>query len=232
MGHVATNGNNWTEGSLLFWVWVYFNIKNICSPNSLLWGSLCWPRYALATSPELVRHVSATCPPCVRLASTMCPPCVRLDAAVAASPHFVRDVSALCPPFACLVSALCLPWVRFGRASKSCPPYVHFDRLVSYVFLWVCLVSVHHVSAMCPLFVSPGPPCVLASGPCPLVACCGAGPWRHEVKFFSALRNPPRLYCMPARQFPWHSLWPPKFGLCKRTLCLKNCLGSMLVYIF
>ena len=29
---------------------------------------------------------------------------------------------------------------------------------------------------------------------------------------------------MPAGQFPWHSFWFPKFSLCKRTLCLKNCL--------
>ena len=43
---------------------------------------------------------------------------------------------------------------------------------------------------MCPLFASLGPPCVLASQLCPLVACCGAGPRHHEVKFFLSIAQP------------------------------------------
>ena len=51
---------------------------------------------------------------------------------------------------------------------------------------------------MRPLFPSTAPPSILASGLCPLVACCKE-------------RNPPHLYCMPTGQFPWHSLWLHKF---------------------
>ena len=110
-----------------------------------------WPRYALATFPELVRHVSALCllgpslrtlstamcPPCVRHVSTLCPPCVRLVSGLAAPPNLVRRVSAMYPPCAHLVSALGPPCVRFGA-----PP-----NLVCHVAL-----CVHHVSAPCLLF--------------------------------------------------------------------------------
>ena len=97
-----------------------------------------------------------------------------------------------CPP----LSALCPPRVRFGRASKPCPPPVSASS-VSIMYS----PCVRSLSALRPLFASSGAPCVLASGFCPLVACCGAGPWHHKVK-----RNPPLLYCMPTVQFPWHSL--------------------------
>ena len=129
-------------------------------------------------------------------------------------PPCVRLASAVRPPCVRLAPASCPPGVRFGRASKPCPPCVCLLCLPC-----VCppcarslSAQVHHVSS--PLdFVRQG---------------------RGIMKqnYFSALRNPPRLYCMPAGQFPWHSFWLPKFGLCKRTLYLKNCLGSMLVYFF
>ena len=93
----------------------------------------------------------------------------------------VRHVSALAAP-PNLVRLLCL--------SHVCPP------------------CVRSLSAMCLLFASSGPTlCVLASGLCPLVASCGAGPWHHKVK-----RKPRRLlYCMPTGQFPWHLLGLHKF---------------------
>ena len=43
---------------------------------------------------------------------------------------------------------------------------------------------------MRPLFVSSGHACVLASELCPFVACCGAGPWHHEVKSLFSIAQP------------------------------------------
>ena len=143
------------------------------SPNSLL-GKKGWPRYALATSPELVHHVSAMCP-------ALCPPLVRLVLlALAAPPVLVRHLSALCPP--CVVgfgappllvrplSARCPPCVRlvllaFGRASSPCPPLV---RLVSTLCCWLwrastpCPPLVRQVSSLCPA-------CVVGFGAPPLL---------------------------------------------------------------
>ena len=140
------------------------------SPNSLLWGSLLekagrdmlWP---------CLRSLSAMCPPRVCLVCALCPPGVRFGPASKPCLPFVLRMSALCPPCDRLVSATFPPCVHFAHASKPCAP-----PLVSG--LW---------STMCPpcvLFVSSGPPCVLASGLCPLVARCGAGPWHHEAEFF------------------------------------------------
>ena len=201
------------------------------SPNSLLWGSLLekkagrdmlWghPRSlsALCLSPFRLRlqTLSAMCPPCDRHVSALCLPRVRFESALAASPDLVRHVLAMCPPSVHRVTTMCLPCIR------SLPTVVHYVT-------------------MCPPFVGAGPPCVrsglgLPFGLCPLLACCGAGQWHHQTKFFLTIAQPTAfiLYCMPVGQFPWHSFWLPKFGLCKRTLCLKNCLGSksMPVYFF
>ena len=108
-----------------------------------------------------------------------------------------------------------------GRIPGACPPCV---RLVSaLITLWPHLQT---LSAMCL-------PCVPASTvwlPCVRhVPALWQGCGIISQNFFCPLRSPQRWYCMPVGQFPWHSFWLPKLGLCKRALCLKNCLGSMLV---
>ena len=93
-----------------------------------------------------------------------------LVSAIALPPKLVRHMSAVWPPCARHVSAL-----------AASPPLVSASRVC------VCPPCVRSLSAMCPLFASSGPPSVLASGLCPLVACCGAGPWHHKVKFFLSI---------------------------------------------
>ena len=145
------------------------------SPNSLLWGSPLqnkgWSQYALAASPELVRHVSALIPlwPRLHTLSAMCPPCV-------------RHVSAMCP--------LCVP---------SSPPFVfHVSALPPCVCLlclpFVCPPCVRSLSDR-PLSAQVGVPASL----CPLLACCGAGPWHHEVKLFLSIVQP--------AAFLFHARW-------------------------
>ena len=119
-----------------------------------------------------------------------------------------------CPPCVRRLSALCMPWVRLAT-----PP--NLVRLVS-ARLMCAAPSPHfvrHVPALCQL----------KSTMCPRGLLWGkaVASWS---KILSALPNPPRLYCMPAGQFPWHLFGLHKFRPCKRTLRLKNCLGSMLVY--
>ena len=131
---------------------------------------------ALAASPHFVRHVSALCPPCVRLVSALCPHLSALGRASKACPPCVslnplwprlQTLPAICPPCDCLVSAMCTPCARhvsalgappnlcLVSASKSCMPLVCLPR--------VCQTPcVRSLSAMCPLFASSGPPCVLA----------------------------------------------------------------------
>ena len=109
--------------------------------------------------------------------------------ALAASPELVRHVSAVCPPCVRLESVLAVP----PNLVRLCRP----------------LVSAFYVSTTCLLCVSPGLPYVLDSGLCPLVACCAAGPWHHEVKFFLSIAQP--------TAFILHAH--------KRTPCLKKCLG-------
>ena len=100
-----------------------------------------WPRYTLATSPELVRHVSGLYPPLVRLvllALAASPELVRIVLlALNASPELVRHVSATCPPWV----------VGYGPASCPCPP-LHLSAL--YCWLWPRLQP---LSALCPPLV-------------------------------------------------------------------------------
>ena len=129
---------------------------------------------ALAAPPVLVRHLSTLCPPSVvgfgplvRQVSPRCPPCVCL-------------VSALC---SWLLPALCPPCVLvFGRSSSPCRP------LVRQVFAYnVRLYSVW-------ILFTVGPSCVrhhvLSARLCPLLTCCGAEPWHHQVKFFLTIAQP------------------------------------------
>ena len=95
-----------------------------------------------------------------------CPPRVRPVSALSTlSPLWPRlqTLSAMCPP--CL--GLRPPCVRpFGCASKPCLPCVRL--------------------AFCPSCV-----CLsLAPGLCPLLACCAAGPWHHQAKFFRTIAQP------------------------------------------
>ena len=119
----------------------------------------------------------------------------------------VRHVSAMCPPCVCLESALAAP-----------------PALVPHVPLCLSLVSALCVFTMCP-------PCARSlaaqihhvSSSLDFVRS-----WHHEVKSFLSIMQP-TTFILHALQFPWQSFWAPQFGLCKRALCLKNCLGSMLV---
>ena len=108
----------------------------------------------------------------------MCPPCVYLVSVLAVPPNLVRHVSA---------SRVRLLFVQ--TLSAICP-LCH--RLVSPRFR----LRFQTLSALCPPLVSAS--CVSTM--------CPPGPWHHET-FFSALCNPAHLYCMPAGQLPWHSLW-------------------------
>ena len=119
--------------------------------------------------------MSGMCPPCVRLVSALCPLWPHLQTLSALSAlSLLWPASKPCPP----LSRICRPCVRLLFAlCPPCPrlsaPFSGFDRHGSAMRP----PCVRHVSA--PLFVSIGPPCVrsshgLASGPCPLLACCGA----------------------------------------------------------
>ena len=111
-----------------------------------------------------------------------------------------------------------LPGVRYV-STLAAPPNLAYD-----------------LSAMCPFFVRHAPAlCQLRSTVCPCLWTLSARGllWGRAVascsKFFLSIVQPTRIYCMAAGQFPWHSFWLRNFGLCKLALCLKNCLGSMLV---
>ena len=156
-----------------------------------------------------------------RSLSAMCPPCVRLTALwprLQTLSAYVRHVTTLRRPCVRHVPALCPPPVHFGRASKLCPPCVWL--------LWLLCLR--------PPCVRLGPACALASGLCPLVACCGAGPWHHEVyiAFFLSIAQPVAFILHACWSVSLAFILAVKLGLCKRTLCLKICLGSMLAYFF
>ena len=159
-----------------------------------------------------VRLVSALIPPhfvcyvlCVRRVSTLCPPWVPL----AAPPNLVRFVSA-----------------RLAPASKSCMPLVSASCVST-----MCPFFVRHVPTLCQLT---GPPYILASGLCPRVACCGAGP--YEARLFLSIAQP--------AAFILHACWsvslafilaPQIRPLQARPVLVKlfghrreDCLGSML----
>ena len=205
------------------------------------------PRSMSAMCPPCVCLVSALCPPC--------PPCVlavplnlvrhvRLVSALSLlwlSQRSVRHVSAFFPPYACLVSRLV---TLICHVSGMCRP--PSSRLVSFMcpprarpspptVLGAWPPCVRHVSAMCP-------PCARSLSAQVHYVSAQASPrfwtlsalgllWGSAVasssnKIFRAIAQPAALYCMPAGQFSWHPFWFPKFGLCKRTLCFKKCLGS------
>ena len=151
--------------------------------------------------PPLARHVSTSCLvsglsplwPRFQTLSTMCPPCVC---------NFVCYVSALrpslCPPCLGLCPGLrpalaASPNLVGHRPGPCVRPCLHFG-LASNLNL-VCHVSalpfVHHVSAKAlPLvFVSSWP-------------AVGQGRGIIRQNSFAPLRNPQRLYCRPAGQFP------------------------------
>ena len=53
----------------------------------------------------------------------------------------------------------------------------------------MCLQCVRHVPALCQRKSGLG--LGLTSGLCPLLPCCGAEPWHHQVKFFLTIAQPP-----------------------------------------
>ena len=163
-----------------------------------------------------------------------------------------RSLSAMCPlvsacplwprlqtlsPYVRLVSALCPPWFRFGRVSKLCPHRVRHVSAFALSLLWPRLqissairplVSVLCVFTMCsPCARSLAAQVHHVSSPLDFVRS-----WHHEVKSFRSIVQPTVLIWHARSSVSLASLaviWGPQFGLCKRTLCLKNCLGFMLV---
>ena len=130
----------------------------------------------------------------------------------------VRLVSVLIPLW--LRRRICPPCFRRVPAmAKPCPPFVSASC--------VSTTCVRHVPALCPPCARSLPAQVHhVSSPLDFVRSWPAvGQGRDIVKknFVPALRDPPLLYCKPAGPFAWHSFY------CERALCLKNCLGSMLV---
>ena len=129
--------------------------------------------------------------PCVCLVSAesaLAPPpdlAYHLSSMCSALVRFLVSALEPCPPYIYVshVTASCPPCGHFGRASKPCPP---------------CLVCVQHVSALSAQIHH----VALASG-----LFSARGLLKYNV--FSAFCNPPRLYCMPAGQFPWHSFRLP-----------------------
>ena len=73
------------------------------------------------------------------------------------------------------------------------------------------------------LFLLRENPSGLASGLCPLLACCGAGPWHHQTTFFPPLCHQHHLYCMPP-SVSLACISASEFGFCKRALWLKTCV--------
>ena len=201
-------------------------VPGACPPLSALyppWFRLVSARVVCAAaSPHFVRDVSAVCPPCVRLESALAPPPIYLACHLS-----VRLVSAICPPRVRLVSASkpctpyvrhvtapCPPPVRFGRGSKSCPP----------------LVFASCVSTMCPLFVRHAPAlCQLRSTMCPrlwtlfarhLLWGRAVASWSKKLSQHCATHH---VYiACPLVSFLGIHFGSTNFGLCQRTLCLKN----------
>ena len=106
-------------------------------------------------------------------------------------PRCVRHVSASCP---LCVHPLRPHWPRLQTLSAMPPPC---DRLAS---------------AMCPpesaLAALQTLSARLASGLCPLLACCGVGTWHHQAKFFYTTAEP-TAYIFHAASF---NGWDAKTG--------------------
>ena len=159
-------------------------------------------------------------------------------------------------PRARSLSAVCLPcvppWVRFGRVSKLCPPCVRLvSRLVSVlsplwaaskpslpcVLLAFCPPCILHVCAMCPPMSAcvchastMWLPCVRhVSALCPPLPLDFVNSWPPSSKILSHHCTTHAFILRASWSVSLAFILAPKFGLCKRALCLKNCLGSMLV---
>ena len=195
---------------------------------------------ALAAPSVLVRHLSALCPPCVvgfGRASSPCPPLVRLVSALCCWPNLaitlICHVSGMCRPSA--FSPPCVFHVSAMCPLKALSPFSEFERHTS----GMCLPCVLHVAvlcpffaAMCPLFVSASPPLKPLASPLDFVRswpAVGQGRGIMKFKILSRHCTTHSVYIAFCGQLAWHSFWLPEFGLCKRALCLKNCLWSMLV---
>ena len=150
-----------------FTVGFYLRKKRLAaSGRDMLWPR---PRSLSALRPPLF----ALCLPWFPFGSdfTLCPPCVRL-------------VSAVCPPCVRLVCEWSLLWPCLQTLSALCPPLV-FAVCVSTI----CPLFVRHVPALCQLrSTNQVTMCSL------LLACCGAGPWHHEAKFFLSIAQPNPVY--------------------------------------
>ena len=158
------------------------------------------------------------CPPCAP-----CPPC----ALISLWPR-LHTLSALCPPCVRLVSALCPPWARFDpglparhvSASKPCTPYVRLQILSASCVSCVCIMS-----SICP------PPSA-RSLPAQVSQVHHVSPPLDFIRSWPALRNHPRLYCMPAGQFPWRSFWLRKFWPLQAHPMLEKLFGYNFFVIF
>ena len=164
-------------------------------------SALCcwlWPRPHV-----LARHLSPTCPPCVVPHTVYCQVLLekkgRPRYALAASPELVSLVSAMSPLRPCLQTL-----------SAMCPLFVRRCPLCAGSLS----AQVYHGSAQALAFALN----FVRSWP-------AVGQGRGIIK---PLRNPQRLYCMPA----WHLFFAPQIRpLQARAMptMLEKLLGSMLV---
>ena len=164
------------------------------------------------------------CPPCLRHVSALCPALYNL---IICHMSGMCRPSAFSPPCVFHVSATC-PLIKRSHHSPSLtairPPFVcHVSSM--------CRSCVRSLSAMCPLFVSASPP--LKPWPRLWTLSALGLLWGRVVassrKILTRHCATHSVYIAFCGQLAWHSFWLPEFGLCKRTLCLKKCFGSMLV---
>ena len=123
---------------------------------------------------------------------------------------------------------MCRPCVRL--ASTMCPPIHHMSTHICPPS--VCLES---ALAVPPNFARHVPPCVclvsaLSPLACPLLACCGVGPWR-QAKFFCTIAQPTAFYFAPRGSLSFiYSFLLTEFRLHKCTLCLKTWVYAGIVF--
>ena len=172
----------------------------------------CLQFVRLAFRLPCVGHVSALCPLCPRLQSlsamfSLRPPCVRpclrVESALAAPPNFVRHVLAMRPSPKTL-SATCVPcW----PVSALCPLW---PRLQTLSAMWPpCHLSTSPLKPALPLDFVGSQPAVASSA---------------EFFCHNCATHSVYMAC-PLTSF----LHIPQVRPLQVTLCLQNCLGSMLV---
>ena len=153
--------------------------------------------------PPCVCHLTTMCPPCVRpLSAAGPPPCVIFCPPLTGYLPPCPKTSATCSPCAhvCLRFGQCVlqgPTMRPPLSGFLCSPLFSSVRPLLFSSLFaLCRPLPHNGWLM--LSKDAGRPRKALALPLDLVR-------SFSKKIISPLRNPQRLYCMPAGQFPGHS---------------------------